>query len=143
MAQSVFDSALALARKHKALRVVSLKLEVGELSFVGNEPLRHSFEMIAPDSPLEGCELEIVRVPATVGCSACGYKGPVELPPSVEDESASPSGSPPHEHHDDHDHIAHDHHNLPPLQCPKCGEMPEVIGGSGVVVRDMELELEE
>lgn len=120
MAQSVFDSALALAKKHKALRVIRLKLEVGELSFVGNEPLRHSFEMIAPDSPLEGCELEIVRVPATVGCSACDYKGPVELPPGAEE----------------------DHHNLPPLECPKCGEVPEVIGGSGVIVRDMELELE-
>jgi len=143
MAQSVFESALAQVEQHKALRVIKLKLEVGELSFVTNEPLRHSFAMIAPGTPLEGCELEIVHIPAAVGCSACGYEGPVVLPSESEDESASSTGSHSHTHNEDHDHDAHDHHKLPPLQCPKCGEMPEIISGSGVVVRDMELELED
>lgn len=143
MAQSVFESALAVVKKHNALRVIKLKLEVGELSFVGDEPLRHSLAMIAPGTPLEGCELEIVRIPATIGCTACGYEGQVELSSGSDDGSASSMDAPSHESHEDHDHDADGQHKLPPLQCPKCGKMPEITGGSGVVVRDMEMELEE
>ncbi len=93
----------------------------GAPAFPANEPLQQAFGQLTAGTELEGAELVVERVRATLVCPGRGHEGPVALPEGAED----------------------DHHNLPPMACPECGELPEITSGSGVVIRDLELEVED
>jgi hydrogenase nickel incorporation protein HypA/HybF len=68
--QSVLD--LALARlMEPGVRIVRLGLRVGALSGVASEALSFAFEAMKTDTPAEGAELEIERVPARLVCRSC------------------------------------------------------------------------
>jgi len=121
MVQGVVEAALEQVRSHNALRATRLKLEIGDLAFLADGPLHQAFGQLTAGTELEGAELVVERVHATLVCPGCGHEGPVALPAGAED----------------------DHHNLPPLACPDCGELPEITSGSGVVIRDLELEVED
>ncbi len=141
LVQSVVEAALAEVAEHNALRATRMKLEVGEFAFCSDEALHHAWSLLVPDTPLADCQLEVERVQATLECPSCGYHGPAPVPPGAAEESASPPGSPPLQQ--SATHPAEDHHHLPPLACPKCGGVPELASGSGLIIRNMELELEE
>ncbi len=121
MVQDVVDAALTEAARHNARRVTRLKLEVGDLAFLADAPLQQAFDQLSRGTSLEGAELVVVRLRTTIMCPACGHTGLVGLSPGTEA----------------------DHHHLPPLECPQCGGPPEITSGSGVVLRDLELEMDE
>ena len=53
-------------------RVLRVELDMGDLSGIVEDSLRFCFELATAGTPLEGCVLEISRIPATFHCHPCG-----------------------------------------------------------------------
>lgn len=62
------------ARKHQAVRIISMQLEVGLLVCVEEATLCGCFEIFAEGSMGEGARLEIRRIPLACHCLQCGYE---------------------------------------------------------------------
>jgi hydrogenase nickel incorporation protein HypA/HybF len=60
-----------LARNETAGRVTVIRLKVGELSCLEPRTLTSCFEIVAENSPAQGAELKILRVPARWKCGEC------------------------------------------------------------------------
>ena len=63
--------ALEEAQRNGAERVTGLTLRVGHWSGVEVESLRFALEAVGMGTPLEGCRVEIERVPPTFACNDC------------------------------------------------------------------------
>lgn len=61
----------ALVGMKPGSRVAAVKLRVGALSGVAEEPLRFCYELATENTPLAGSELRIERVPVAIYCSRC------------------------------------------------------------------------
>ncbi|MDA8290697.1 MAG: hydrogenase maturation nickel metallochaperone HypA [Actinomycetota bacterium] len=62
-------------RRHAAGRRVGLvRVEVGQLRQVVPDTLRHCWGLVVEGSDLDGAGLEVVEVPATLECRACGSR---------------------------------------------------------------------
>jgi hydrogenase nickel incorporation protein HypA/HybF len=59
-------------------RVTRLELQIGRLSGVNPEAIRFALELLSPDTPVEGAEVEIDQPRANCVCSACGAETPIE-----------------------------------------------------------------
>jgi hydrogenase nickel incorporation protein HypA/HybF len=116
---SIFELVLGEMEKAKAVKVLEVQLEVGELSFLSHDGLKFGFRALAGDK--EGIDpdgLRIVPVPALVRCRECGYEGPLKVTDMTEG-----------------------HLGAPIFQCPKCAGPVEVISGRGCVVRNIRMEV--
>ena len=74
-------------------------VEVGELGHIPAHDLEHYFDAFPWTT-------KIVETPATVHCSACGFKGR----PNILEKS----------------------HDLTIFDCPKCGKLPKIISGHDI-----------
>lgn len=119
MAQIV-DVVLEEARKHNAVDVKEVHLEIGELTFLGREQMEFAYEVLTEDSILESSTLRFEEVKARVNCDSCGYEGGIEYD---EDESY--------------------HMSIPKLLCPKCGGPVKIIGGDECKVRNIVVDVED
>lgn len=59
-------------------RVIRLDLRIGRLSGVNPEAVRFAFELLSPDTSVEGAEVEIERPGAVCVCRACGRRTSIE-----------------------------------------------------------------
>ena len=59
------------ARRETFSRVITLRLEAGQLSGVDASALRFSLESLAPGTVLEGAQIEIETPPGQAWCLAC------------------------------------------------------------------------
>lgn len=66
----------ALARERSA-RLLSVRLLVGSLSGVAPEALLFCYDVASRGTALEGSQLQIVSVPATLACESCGRETPL------------------------------------------------------------------
>lgn len=71
VAESILDIVQQRALEHRATRVLSLVIHVGELSAVVADALRFAFEVLARDTCAKDARLEIVLIPWRVECPAC------------------------------------------------------------------------
>jgi hydrogenase nickel incorporation protein HypA/HybF len=75
---AITHSIVAICAEHAAgRRIVSVTLEIGDLAGVVPESVEFCFEACIRDTPLEGAELIIQRVPAAARCPACGGEAAV------------------------------------------------------------------
>jgi hydrogenase nickel incorporation protein HypA/HybF len=70
----------AVARQAGTARVVSIRLEVGELAGVARDALDFCFEVCVRGTPLDGASLDIVPIPGRARCRSCGSEDRVEGP---------------------------------------------------------------
>jgi len=110
-------SALLEQLKAHAGRVTHVFVQKGELRILSGPALETAFELLAQGTRLEGAELVIEVVPATVSCDACGYKGSAEY---TENEML--------------------HFSVPILSCPKCEAPIRVVSGRELSVDRVTLE---
>jgi hydrogenase nickel incorporation protein HypA/HybF len=69
---SIADAVATIASRHAAGRKVSrVDLKVGHLRQVVPDSLMFAFELVSIGTELEGAELVIEEVPASVRCGAC------------------------------------------------------------------------
>jgi hydrogenase nickel incorporation protein HypA/HybF len=78
IAQSLLEIILQESQTHQVMRVLSVALQVGELSAVETESLRFCFELVCQGTLVEGARLEIERVPVTCRCRDCNHEFTVE-----------------------------------------------------------------
>lgn len=71
LAESVREIVDETARANGALRVRSVRLEIGKLSQVEIEAMRFAFEVVKRGSLAEAATLEIVEVDASAWCMQC------------------------------------------------------------------------
>jgi hydrogenase nickel insertion protein HypA len=117
---SVISSIMELVRaemeKAKAEKVLEIRLQVGELTFLSHEALQFGFSALASDDKRIGKDaLKIVPVPAEVRCSKCGYTGPMQ----AEDQN----------------------HMSPVFRCPECAGPIDILSGRECVVTNIRMEV--
>ncbi|MGB1110500.1 MAG: hydrogenase maturation nickel metallochaperone HypA [Gammaproteobacteria bacterium] len=70
--QGLMTQVEIVAAREKALRVLSITLQIGPLSGVEAELLRDAFPIASAGSVAEGAELNIETMPVRVRCLSCG-----------------------------------------------------------------------
>ncbi len=107
-------------KKHNADAITKVVLEIGELTFLGEEQLRFAFDVLTKDTEMEGAELVIEKVEPKVVCPVCGYEGNVE-----------------------YDEKEEFHIQFPILKCPVCGSDVGITSGRECLIKNIEIEVED
>ncbi|RLF49835.1 MAG: hydrogenase maturation nickel metallochaperone HypA [Thermoplasmata archaeon] len=118
--QGVVSAVLSALEGRSYDKVVSVKLVVGELTFLAKEQLRFAFHVLTEGTDLEGASIDIITKKAVVRCEKCGYRGGLR----VDDDPRY-------------------HYALPVFLCPKCGGCVEIVEGKECFVESVVLEKEE
>ncbi|MEA2054435.1 MAG: hydrogenase maturation nickel metallochaperone HypA [Candidatus Thermoplasmatota archaeon] len=116
---NIVGAVMEEGRKHNASRITKVLLEIGELTFLGEEQLRFAFGVLTKDTEMEGAELIIGKVKPKVRCQ-CGYEGDASY---AEKEEF--------------------HIQFPILRCPECGDTVEIINGRECLIKNVEIEIED
>jgi hydrogenase nickel incorporation protein HypA/HybF len=74
LAKTLIGQVDRLRQEHAGARVISVCVEVGELSGVELELLQSAFGVLTAESPLRGTNLELQAVPLVAHCDACGHE---------------------------------------------------------------------
>ncbi|MBV8141308.1 MAG: hydrogenase maturation nickel metallochaperone HypA [Verrucomicrobia bacterium] len=115
IASSVVDSVLEFIDTHEVKKVLTVRLAVGELSYVETEQLRFCYSAITQETAMENSTLEIESVAAVVVCPQCDYRG---SPKYWEDAlSAAP---------------------IPTLECPHCHSTVEPVQGHDCAIKTIQ-----
>ncbi len=78
IADEIVKNVLKTAKKNKGKKVVSILLEIGELTHLNGEQLGFWIKELFRDSIAEGAKVKIKTMKARVQCRDCGYKGGME-----------------------------------------------------------------
>lgn len=76
--QSVLNIALEAGKKAGAGRITAVRIRMGEYSDVVPSVLREYFAVAARGTPAEGAVIEIQRLPVTMRCRDCAWRGRVD-----------------------------------------------------------------
>lgn len=69
--ESILKIAVNEAEKHNALKVLKIRIKVGELSGVVPNLIQEYFNIVSRDTIASSAELVIDRVPITIKCMDC------------------------------------------------------------------------
>jgi len=72
LAQSLVEQVGRAAEKENALRVSRIVVVIGMHSGVERDAFEFAFPFAAEESVVEGAELVVEEIPATVACRSCG-----------------------------------------------------------------------
>ena len=77
IADEIVRNVLETAKKNKGKKVVSILLEIGELTHLNGEQVSFWIRELLQDSAAEDAEVKIRTIKARIQCKGCGYKGGV------------------------------------------------------------------
>lgn len=112
LAQSVFETILSVAQKHKVERIKAVKLKFGSFALIQEDQFRFCFDILKSDFEITSkSNLEIIWVPGELQCLNCGFNGKIKDNPQ-------------------------DHNELMPIfQCPSCKSYStEIISGTETTI---------
>lgn len=72
LAENILEIALEAAKQNHATKIFAVGLKLGELAGVEVEALTMSFDVLKKNTPADGAELKIKRVPIQATCNKCG-----------------------------------------------------------------------
>ena len=75
IADEIVKNVLETAKKNRGKKVVSILLEIGELTHLNGEQVSFWIEELFKDSVAEGAEIKVKTIKARIQCKACRYKG--------------------------------------------------------------------
>lgn len=75
LVESVRDLIEDAGRREGFVRVLAVRVEIGELSGVQREAFEFCFDLAMRDSLAEGARLEVLATPGRGLCVACGREG--------------------------------------------------------------------
>lgn len=76
--ESILNIVLKHAENNDAKKIVTIYLDVGELSDLEDEWMQKYFEYLSKGTLAEGAQLSIERIPITMQCAACSQVFRVE-----------------------------------------------------------------
>lgn len=119
IAMSIVDTVLSEAKKQNATSVISVVVEIGELTFLGIDQIKFWVTTNFEETIAAKAEINFIHIPAEIECETCGYEG--RLP--VKDDPAF-------------------HMNLPMFACPDCSSGIRITKGRDAFIRNIEIEKE-
>ncbi len=75
IANEIVKNVIDTARKNGGKKVLSIQLEIGELSHLNGEQVSFWIRELFKDSVAEGAEVKVKTIKARIQCRDCGYKG--------------------------------------------------------------------
>ncbi|MEO9188462.1 MAG: hydrogenase maturation nickel metallochaperone HypA [Acetobacteraceae bacterium] len=70
----------ACAERAAGVRVLRVRIEVGQLAAILTDSLRFCFDICAQGTTVEGAELEILEIPGQGACEDCGRTTALAMP---------------------------------------------------------------
>jgi hydrogenase nickel incorporation protein HypA/HybF len=110
------ESVLKEAGERKAKKVIEVRLEIGEFTFLNPEQVRFWYEITTKDTIMEGSRLVISEREGTVQCSQCGYEGDFKY---VDDPAL--------------------HVSVPSLKCPRCDAPAKIVEGKDCIIKHVKM----
>ena len=110
----IVQAILNEAKKNQLKTISKVILEVGELTFLGEEQLRFCYDVLSKDNLLHSSELVIEKVEPEIECTECGFSGNLEYLEADEF-----------------------HFRLPKFTCPECDSKVDIIKGKDCVIREI------
>ena len=117
IAQSIVQTVLKEAGKQNALRVESVEVEIGELTFLGIDQLEFWVKTGFEGTIAEKADIRFKHVKGLLHCNACDYEGPLQ----VEEDPLY-------------------HMRLPTFSCPQCQSSKiEITQGKEALIRRIKI----
>ena len=116
MTTQIVNYVLEEAKKHNAKRVNEVHLIIGKLTFLGIEQVKFAYDLLVKNTIMEGSKLHIEEKNGIVKCNNCGYEGGLKY----EDDPVY-------------------HIPSPTLNCPKCGDVVNIVGGKECTIKSIKL----
>lgn len=116
MTTQIVNYVLEEAKKHNAKRVNEVHLIIGKLTFLGIEQVKFAYDLLVKNTIMEDSKLHIEEKNGVVKCSNCGYNGDLKY----EDDPVY-------------------HIPSPTLNCPKCGDVVNIVGGKECTIKSIKL----
>ncbi len=99
ISSEIIRNVLCSTEKSSGKKVLSIQLEIGELTFLNVEQVTFWIHELFKGSVAEGAKIKVKTIKARIQCESCGYQGGISL--------------------DQKDPFQH----LIPYSCPKCGSL--------------------
>lgn len=116
MTTQIVNYVLEEAKKHNAKRVNEVHLIIGKLTFLGIEQVKFAYDLLVKNTIMEDSKLHIEEKNGIVKCNNCGYNGDLKY----EDDPVY-------------------HIPSPTLNCPKCGDVVNIVGGKECTIKSIKL----
>ncbi len=108
--QRILDVVLRHAKANNVNKILSIKLEIGELSDLENEWMQRYFDYLSKGTTAENAKLLIQRTPVVLKCDSCERTFEVDIK------------------------------KIDTIQCPDCGKTKcSLVSGKGYYIKDMEV----
>jgi len=117
--QGIVNAILEEAKKYNAVEITKVEIEIGELTFLGEEQMKFAFDILKEGTIMEEAEISIEKIRARVRCRTCGYEGGVKY--GMKEEF---------------------HLSFPLLKCPQCGGEVDIVRGRECTIKNVEMEIE-
>lgn len=113
IAQSIVNTVLEEAEKHQAIKVDSVEIEIGELTFLGIDQVEFWVKTNFEGTVAQGAKIKFKRIKAEIHCHECEFQGKLV----VQEDPAY-------------------HLNLPIFCCPACkSNNIEITRGKEALIR--------
>jgi len=77
-ALGIVETVKRVAKDHGATRVISIHLQVGDLTLLNHDQLRFGIEVASQGTIAEGAEVVIEALPVRIVCKQCGAESTIE-----------------------------------------------------------------
>ena len=116
ISSEIVNSVLSTAAKNKGGKVLSVQLEIGELTHLNREQVAFWVHELFKGSIAEGAKVKVKTIKAQIYCKDCGYKGGIRS--------------------DQEDSFRH----LIPQTCPQCNSFQIKVGkGRECILRKIQV----
>ena len=78
--EGVLSTALEVAKRANARRIIAIDLVIGELSSIVDDSVQFYFDILSRETPAEGAILRFRREPAVATCHDCGHRYAATVP---------------------------------------------------------------
>ena len=120
ISQAIAETVLKEARNKRARRVLSLNLEIGELTFLSSEQIQFWLKELFEGTLAQGVKIYIKKILPLIRCKSCSYEGNMDLNMGLGDDSL--------------------HAYFPIMKCPKCSSFSlEIKKGKECLVKQIRI----